>query len=69
MNVPLELTPVTEMQCVLILKAVSLVPVTLASLVMAYCAVSKKTKEKSTQLFKNINTFNIVIINIAHSMQ
>ena len=48
MSVPLELTPVTEMQCVLTLKAVSLVPVTLASLVMVYCAVSKKKTKKKT---------------------
>ena len=41
MNVPLIFTPAIEMQCVLTLKAVSLVPVTLVSLVMAFCAVSK----------------------------
>ena len=41
MSVILVFTPVIEMQCVLTQKAVSLVPVTLVSLVMADCAVSK----------------------------
>ena len=41
MSVTLVFTPAIEMQCVLTLKAVSLVPVILVSLVMAICAVSK----------------------------
>ena len=41
MSVTLIFTPATEMLCVLILKVVSLVPVILVSLVMAYSAVSK----------------------------
>ena len=46
MNVLLVLTHAMEMQCVLILKAVSLVLVTLVSLVMAYSAVSKIAETK-----------------------
>ena len=41
MSVPLVLTPVVEIQCVLTLKAVLIVLVILASIVMAYFAVSK----------------------------
>ena len=48
MSVTLVFTPAIEMQCVLTLKAVSLVPVTLVSLVMAYCAVSRKLMSSLT---------------------
>ena len=51
MNVPLIFTPAIEMQCVLTLKAVSLVPVTLVSLVMAFCAVSKINCEGGFNLY------------------
>ena len=44
MSVPLVLIPVIKMQCVLTLKAVTLVPVTLDQLVMACHVVSMSKK-------------------------